>query len=168
MEDVGQTHERPTTLSDFVATWRRVVTDPNGFLADMPETGGLREPGLFLVACAAAAALVYLVRHLDLLGAIGFLVLQLLAAVVLATLLVVIAQQLFEGRAGFEATFRVVAYAWAPIVFVRFPLLGGVAVLYAAYIAVRGVELVHRIESLRAVLTVLIAAGGLAALVWLA
>lgn len=164
-EEETRASETGDVALGLLATWRRVVTDPLGFLADMPETGGLREPGLYLVACVAVAAVGKLVWSWSLFGALGYFVIELVDAVVLATLIVLIAQNLFEGRAGFEPTFRVVAYAWSPLVlFTWLGGLGGITVLYAAYIAVRGVERVHRIDTLRAVLTVLIAGAGLAVL----
>ena len=68
----------------------------------------------------------------------------------------VIAQQLFEGKAGFEPTFRVVAYATAPLVFSWVPLVGTVAGLYAAYLMMRGLERVQVMDTTRAVLTVVL------------
>ncbi len=79
-----------------------------------------------------------------------------MADVLLAALAVIVAQNLFDGRGGFEPTFRVLAHAAAPLVVAWIPILGGLAVVYAAYITVRGVERVQRIDATRAVLTVLI------------
>jgi hypothetical protein len=139
------------------------MTDPRGFFADMPETGGLTEPLFFLAACAAINAACHLLFGI---GLGGFVVLglgQILGGFLGAALLVLVAQHLFDGRAGFEPTFRVVAYAAAPIVFLWVPRLGPLAWLYAAYLTVRGLERVQGFDTTRAVLTVLI---GLIAL-WL-
>ena len=38
----------PPAGSSFADTWRRVVTDPRGFFAEMPLAGGLGEPMTFL------------------------------------------------------------------------------------------------------------------------
>ena len=133
--------------------WRRVVTDPHGFFNDMPETGGLEPPGIFLVACAAINALGHLLLGGGVRGLLVSFIWQLVAAVVVASVFVLVAQNLFEGRAGFEATFRVVAYAAAPSVVFWIPLLGAVALLYSGYLALRGLERVHGLDPTRALLT---------------
>ena len=148
-----------TAVEGFAATWRRVTTDPQGFFADMPETGGLAAPLTFLAACAAINAVAHLLLFVGLGGMIAVFVGQLIGAFVAATTFVLVAQHLFEGRAGFEPTFRVVAYASAPTVFFWIPVLGVLAWLYAAYLTVRGLERIHRIDATRAVLTVAIGLG---------
>src|SRR5207249_157545 len=61
---------------------------------------------------------------------------------------------------GFEATFRVVAYAAAPMVLSWLPWrLGVLAVLYGAYLTIIGLERVHAFDATRAVLTVVIGLG---------
>lgn len=148
-----------TPVEGFAATWRRIATDPQGFFADMPETGGLVAPLTFLAVCAGINALAHLLLLVGLGGMIAVFVGQLLGAFVAAAAFVIVAQHLFEGRAGFEPTFRVVAYASAPAVFVWIPVLGVLAWLYAAYLTVRGLERVHRMDTTRAVLTVAIGLG---------
>ena len=132
-----------STVEALPIVWRRVMTDPHGFFSDMPETGGLEQPGIFLVACAAVNALGHLLLGGGLRGVLGCFLWELVAAVVVAAVFVLVAQNLFEGRAGFEATFRVVAYAAAASVVFWVPLVGAVALLYSAYLALRGLERVH-------------------------
>src|SRR5581483_1327725 len=134
----------------FAATWQRVVTDPRGFFAEMPETGGLRDPAVFLAICAA----------LDGLGH-GLVTLS-VAAGVLAALLVLVAQHLLDGHAGFEPTFRAAAYGAAPVVLAWVPRLGVLALVWAAYLTVCGVEHVQQLDRPRAALAVLIAVAVLA------
>jgi hypothetical protein len=151
--------EPRSAIEGFPAVWQRVVTDPHGFFADMPETGGLQQPAVFLALCAAVNAVGYLLTFAGVPGAIGIFVVQLVAGAVLAALLVLIAQHLFGGRAGYEPTFRVVAYAWAPLVVAWIPYAGRLAVVYAAYLMIRGIEHVHGVDTTRAVLTVVLGAG---------
>jgi|SRR5579871_3907410 len=147
----------------FAASWQRVVTDPRAFFAEMPEAGGLRDPAVFLAACAAIEGvghgLVTLSVSAGLCAAVG----RFAAAVVLAGLLVLVAQHLLDGHAGFEPTFRAVAYAAAPVVFAWVPRLGVLALVWAGYLTVRGVERVQRFDGPRAALGVLIAVAVLAA-----
>src|SRR5437016_5699004 len=101
--------ERRSPIEEFPTLWQRIVTDPLGFYAEMPETGGLGQPTIFLALCAAINALGHLLFLIGLRGMIAVFVWQIVAAFVLAGFFVLIAQNLFAGRAGFEPTFRVVA-----------------------------------------------------------
>jgi hypothetical protein len=143
-------------LEGLLGTWRRVVTEPHAFIAGLPEAGGLGEPLTFLAAVAAVNALGVAIVGGGVAGLLAAFVLLIVGDVLLAALAVIVAQNLFDGRGGFEPTFRVLAYAAAPLVVAWIPILGGLAVVYAAYIAVRGLERVQRVDTTRAVLTVLI------------
>ncbi len=143
-------------IERFPALWQRVVTAPHGFFADMPLTGGLGEPTLFLALCAAIDAVGHLILGAGVAGMIASFVGQMIAAFVLAALLVLVAQHLFEGRGGYEPTFRVVAYAWAPLVVAWLPGVGSLALVYAAYLMLRGLERVQAQDTTRAALTLVI------------
>ena len=142
--------------ASFVQTWQRVMTDPHGFFAEMPQAGGLNDPGTFLLITAGINAIGHLITGFGILGMLASFVFQVVLAFIVAALFTVIAQQLFEGKAGFEPTFRVVAYATAPLVFSWVPFVGTVARLYAAYLAMRGIERVHTVDTTRAVLTIVL------------
>jgi len=146
----------------LVDSWRRVVTDPRGFFADMPLAAGLGEPMAFLAICAGVAGLGTLVLSWSVWAALGTAAGLILMALLEAVLLTIVAQQLFDGRAGFEPTCRVVAYAFAPGVFLWVPRLAVVAFLWILFLQVRGVERVHGIDASRAVLSVLVAAAAAA------
>jgi hypothetical protein len=148
--------QAPPVASAFVETWRRVMTDPEGFFAAMPETGGLQEPFTFLAVCAAVNAAGHLLLGWGVPGAATIFAGELLAAIVGAALLVLVAQHLFHGRAGFEPTFRVVAYSAAPSIVDWIPVLGWLARLYRLYLVVRGLGRVQAIEPVSAVLTIVI------------
>ena len=145
-----------SAMANFTQTWQRVMTDPHGFFAEMPQAGGLGDPGTFLVITAAINAVGHLILGWGIVGMLAFFVFHLVLAGVAAALFTVIAQQLFEGRAGFEPTFRVTAYSTAPLVFSWVPFVGTVAQLYAAYLALRGIERVHVVDTTRAVLIVVL------------
>jgi len=151
--------EGRTAVEEFPALWQRVITDPLGFFADMPETGGLQQPATFLALCAGINALGHLLTFSGVPGMVGSFVAQMVAGFVLAALLVLIAQNLFGGRAGYEPTFRVVAFSWAPLVIAWVPYLGRLALVYALYLMIRGTEHVQGIDTTRAVLTVVLGAG---------
>lgn len=145
------------TLEGLVGTWRRVITEPHAFLADMPETGGLGEPLGFLAACAGVNAVGWLLTGGGIPGAIGVFVWVMVAAVLLAALCVIVAQNLFDGHGGFEPTLRVICYAAAPLVLLWIPVVGGATLVYAGYLVLRGVERVQKVDTTQAVLTLLVA-----------
>jgi hypothetical protein len=145
-------------LEDFPPLWQRVITDPLGFYATMPETGGLGAPTVFLAICAGINAIGHLLFLSGLFGMVAIFIWQIVAAFVIAAFFVLIAQNLFAGRGGFEATFRVVAYAWAPLVVAWVPVVGRLALLYTAYLMLRGLERVQGLETTRALLTVVVGA----------
>lgn len=138
----------------FAETWKRVLSDPRGFFTEMAETGGLREPMAFLVTCAAFNAAGIALVRLGLLTGVLALVGHVVAAVLLAAVFVLVAQHLFDGRAGFEPTMRVVAYAAAPTVFAWVPRLGVITIVWGWFLMVRGLERVQGYDAVRAVLTV--------------
>ena len=147
-----------TTQANFVQTWQRVMTDPHGFFAEMPQAGGLNDPAVFLLITSGLNAVGHLIFGWGFGGMLAVFVFHVVLAGVAAALFTVIAQQLFEGKAGFEPTFRVVAYATAPLVFSWVPVVEVVARLYAAYLAMRGIERVHSVDTTRAVLIVVVGA----------
>lgn len=159
--------DAPTTdasATDFVTTWRQVVNDPAGFFATMPETGGLGDPLRFVAIVAgldAAGALVTSPFHPW--RAVLVLAALPLGCLLVATVLTLVTQHLFDGRAGFEPVFRAVAYGSAPAVVYAIPLVGQIACGYAWYLQVRGIERVQSLQALPAVVATLVAWAG----VWL-
>ncbi|TMA37674.1 MAG: hypothetical protein E6J79_09470 [Deltaproteobacteria bacterium] len=113
--------EGAAALEGFPNAWKRVMTDPRAFFAEMPEVGGLQPPLAFLGVTAVINAAGHLVLGWGLGGFLRIVLWQVLGAFVSAGLFVLIAQHLFGGRAGFEPTFRVVAYAAAPMVLAWLP-----------------------------------------------
>ncbi len=149
----------------FVGVWKRVMTDPRGFFQDMPTRGGLQPPLLFLVGCLIISGLGFLI-----LGPRGFglmLVLEgMLCSFVCAAVLAIISRQLFAGTGDYEATYRVVAYGSAPAALLWVPLVGRLAMLYAIFLTIVGLERVHGFDAVKSVLTVLLSTIVLLAVGW--
>src|SRR5262249_43169432 len=72
-----------------------------------------------------------------------------------SAIMALLAQQLFDGRGDYEATFRVLAYSTAPLVLIGVPVGKYFAALYAAYMMIIGVCKAHSFGGVRSVLTVL-------------
>jgi hypothetical protein len=153
------------SASGFVDSWRRVMSDPRSFFADMAQAGGLQEPLAFLAVCAAVDAVGMLLTGWGIRGMLGTFLTVVAGGFVAAAVLTLVAQHLFEGRAGFEPMFRVVAYAAAPIVFLWVPRLWVIPLLYSWYLQIRGVERVQEFDATRALLTVAVKTAVLCVLV---
>lgn len=165
-------------VGSFVDVTRRVVTRPTEFFARLPRRGDFLSPLVFALICALVSAvlggLLRLAWGAESVGGVrfesadggflGFLTSVLFVPIgstiglfVLAAvghLLVV----LFAGpqNSGFEATFRVVAYAAVTNLVNWIPLVGGLLGLYGLYIAVVGVREMHDTTTGRAALVVLL------------
>ncbi len=148
--------EGSTHAEGFPVAWRRVITEPRAFFADMREVGGLSAPFAFLAICAALNGAGHVIVGWGVHGLVWVIVWQIVGAILSAAIFVLIAQHLFHGRAGFEPTFRVVAYAAAPTVFAWLPGLGAIAVIWTAYLTVLGLERVQAFDTTRSVLTVIL------------
>ncbi len=149
----------------FIGVWKRVVTDPRGFFQDMPIRGGIQSPLLFLVGCLVIAALGFLV-----IGPRGFglslVFWGTLRSFLYAVVFMLVARQVFAGAADFEATYRVVAYATAPMALMFVPVLGGLTFLYTMFLIIVGLERVNGFDATKSVLSVLLATIVIIAISW--
>jgi len=162
MHEELQTDNLPES---FPGVWRRVMSEPRQFFEDMPVTGGLQRPLVFLLICLAISAV-----GLLLIGprpwALWILLVGIVRAFVGALVLMVIAQQVFRGSGDYEATFRAVAYGSAPVALVWIPLLRPLFGLYAFFLIIPGLERVHGFDATKAVLTLFLAAIVLLVFAW--
>jgi hypothetical protein len=152
-------------LDSFIGVWRRVVTEPRSFFQDMPVSGGLQQPVLFLLICLAISSLGFLVlgpRPL----AFWFLVIGLVRSFVGALVLVLIARNIFSGGGDYEATYRAVAYASAPAALLWVPFIRPLVGLYTLFLLIIGLERVQGFDAVKSVLTLLLAALTLFVLGW--
>jgi hypothetical protein len=163
-----QMHEEFRTeqfAESFIGVWKRVVTDPRGFFQDMPIRGGIQAPLLFLVGCLVLAALGFLV-----VGPRGFglsvVFWGTVRSFLYALVFMLIARHVFSGTADYEANYRVVAYATAPMALMWVPLVGSLAFLYTLFLVIVGIERVNAFDAVKSVLTVLLASLVLLVLGW--
>ena len=155
--------ERP--FDSFVGVWRRVMTEPRSFFQDMPVGGGLQQPLLFLTICLAISAIGFLV-----IGprgfAIWFILIALVRSFVAALVLMLIARQIFGGVGDYEATYRAVAYAGAPVALLWLPLIRSLVLLYVLFLLIIGLERVQGFDAVKSVLTLFLAAVAMLAIGW--
>lgn len=157
---------RPEQFAEsFGGVWKRVVTDPRGFFQDMPIRGGIQSPLLFLVGCLVLAALGFLV-----VGPRGFgLALVFWGTVrsfLYAAIFLLVARNVFAGTGDFEAHYRVVAYASAPLALMWLPFVGSLTFLYMIFLVIVGLERVNTFDAVKSVLTILLASIVVIAITW--
>ncbi len=149
----------------FVGVWTRVVTDPRGFFQDMPIRGGIQAPLLFLVGCLVLAGLGFLI-----VGPRGFglslVFWGTLRSFLYAAVFMLVARSVFAGIGDYEANYRVVAYATAPMALMWLPWIGSLTMLYAIFLVIVGMERVNGFDAVKSVLTVLLASVVILALGW--
>ena len=169
-------------VNSFVSTVRRVVLDPVGFFRGLPTRGGFVNPLVFALICSVVAAVLggFLGIILAALGlapqTVGASIVALFTGVVLLPIMAAIGSFVGAGiyhllvlllvkpnNAGFEATYRVVAYSfviqlasWLSAV----PWLGILVALvvgvYAIILGVLGIREMHATTTGKAAMVVLI------------
>jgi hypothetical protein len=153
-------------FESFTGVWKRVTTEPRRFFEEMPVSGGLQNPVLFLLVCLAICALGFLLvgpRGL----ALWIIVIGLVRAFVGSLVLMLIARQMFGGVGDYEATFRGVAYASAPVALLWIPFIRPLVGVYVLFLVILGLERVHSFDAVKATLTVVLGIIVLAAVAWI-
>ncbi len=152
-------------FESFTGVWKRVITEPRRFFEEMPVSGGLQRPLVFLLVCLAISAVGFLIfgpRGL----ALWILVIGVVRAFAGALVLTVVARQIFRGSGDYEATFRAVAYGSAPVALVWLPLVRPLIGLYALFLVIIGLERVQNFDAGKAVLTILLSLAVIVTVVW--
>jgi hypothetical protein len=160
-------------LGSFVRTARGVLFSPRRFFAGIAERGDYVGPLIFALVCALiggslAGIVTFLLLLLegDVLGAIVGLVATVILVLVRAALSLVVGAGVWHllvliligsRNGGFEATFRVAAYAsaiqlitWVAVIPVLGTVIALLAGLYGLYVASFGIEGLHSTTRQRA------------------
>jgi hypothetical protein len=141
----------------FLAVWKRIITEPQGFYGEMPSNAGFDKPIIFLAICGAIYLILKILVAETLILAVVSFFLVVLAYVLGPGILMLVAQTLFQGEGDYEATVRVCAYAGACLVLAWVPYLGILAFVYGFYLIFLGTGKVHKLDSTKATLAVLVA-----------
>ncbi len=166
-------------LNALYLTIKDVLLAPGRFFRQMPSAIGLREPLLFAIVVGAVATFLawlwamtgstlQVFLHNDLGHVLRgpfyafatFVFSPLLVAVstfIQAGIIHLLLMLLDGNRLGFEATFRVCAYAVAADLLVAIPFCGnGVAFIWSAVILIIGITNIHQTEPWKAVVAVVL------------
>src|SRR5215210_7686972 len=157
-------------VQTFIATVQAVVLRPVDFFRGILRQGDLINPLIFAIICYEVAAVLGGLLSLIGLGAdqgfgsfIGSIILApIFAAIGLfigAGILHLLVMLIIGSRnAGFEATFRVVAYSAVTSLVSWIPFIGAILSLYGIYLGIVGIREMHNTTTGKAELVVLIPA----------
>jgi hypothetical protein len=158
-------------VQTFIATVQAVVLRPVDFYRGILRQGDFINPLIFAIICYEVSAILGGLLRLVGIGPAnqnfgGFLVAVILAPIFAAIglfigsgILYLLVMLIVGSRnAGFEATFRVVAYSAVTSLVSWIPFIGGILSLYSIYLAIVGIREVHNTTTGKAALVVLIPA----------
>jgi hypothetical protein len=156
-------------VQSFISTVRRVVVQPVDFYRGILRRGDFLNPLIFAIICYEVYSILSGILALAGIGQqtfAGFIVSLILAPIFAAIGLFIAAGILHllvmlivgSGNSGFEATFRVGAYAAVTSLVSWIPIIGWIASLYGIYLGIVGIREVHATTTGKAALVVLIPA----------
>ncbi len=166
-------------VQSFVTTVQRVVLQPVDFYRGLQRGGDFINPLIFAIICYEIYTILGgLFKLIGVGGDITFgaYIISLITAPIGAVIGLFIGAGILHllvmlivgsGNSGFEATFRVGAYAATTSLVSWIPFIGWIASLYGIYLAIVGIREVHATTTGRAALVVLIPAAVVLLLVFL-
>jgi hypothetical protein len=166
-------------VQSFISTVQRVVLQPADFYRGIQRRGDFLNPLIFAIICYEIYTILGgLFRLVGIGGDINFgaYILSLITAPIGAAIGLFIGAGILHllvmlivgsGNSGYEATFRVGAYAATTSLVSWIPFIGWIASLYGIYLAIVGIREVHATTTGRAALVVLIPAAVVLLLVFL-
>ena len=145
-------------FDSFVYVSKEVLIRPDKFFYEMPKTGSITNPFIFILICSFFFALfIANLKGGNFSLFLLYFFANTLSAFVQSMVYHLVVSRLFGSKAPFEATFRIIAYinvlclvSWIPVVV--FSLAVNIYSLYLIYI---GLQMVHKLKSKQAVITVL-------------
>ncbi len=159
-------------------TWKKVIFEPMEFFGNLAKSQGYKEPTTFFTVMLAinfGILAVFTLLITGILTAVGIiptkwwaigvviglfgLVLLLACSILFLFIGVGIAHilvMILGGKEDYLETFKALAYASAPMVFMVIPLLGSVAALFMIVLQVMGLHKLQKMPVIRAVLVWLI------------
>jgi hypothetical protein len=166
-------------VQSFISTVQRVVLQPVDFYRGILRRGDFINPLIFAIICYEIYTILGgLFRLVGVGGDINFgsYIISLVTAPIGAVIGLFIGAGILHllvmlivgsGNSGFEATFRVGAYAATTSLVSWIPFIGWIASLYGIYLAIVGIREVHATSTGKAALVVLIPAAVVLLLVFL-
>lgn len=161
-------------VGSFIATVRGVVLNPVGFYRGMQKSGDFINPLVFALICVLVASVIggiigalfsVAVGSQGVGGALVGFVVGIIRDLIIAVIGLFVGAGILHllailflrpNHAGYEATFRVGAYAYVVYLVSWIPIIGWLLSLYSIYLAIVGIREVHNTTTGKAALIVLI------------
>jgi hypothetical protein len=156
-------------VQTFIATVQAVVLRPVDFFRGILRQGDFINPLIFAIICYEVAAILGGLLGLVGIGAMNQGLGGFIASIILAPIFAAIGLFIGAGilhllvmlivgsrNSGFEATFRVGAYAAVTSLVSWIPFIGGILALYGIYLGIVGIREMHNTTTGKAALVVLI------------
>jgi hypothetical protein len=156
-------------VQTFIATVQAVVLRPVDFFRGILRQGDFINPLIFAIICYEVAAILGGLLRLVGLGATNQGLGGFIASIIFAPIFAAIGLFIGAGilhllvmlivgsrNSGFEATFRVGAYAAVTSLVSWIPFIGGILALYGIYLGIVGIREMHNTTTGKAALVVLI------------
>ncbi|RLG13243.1 MAG: hypothetical protein DRN71_05240 [Candidatus Nanohalarchaeota archaeon] len=151
----------------FIEKAKMIFLNPKGFFDIMPQTGGYKDPIIFLsiiyVIFSIFTSLIAMVGSDSLLsGVIGLVISPVIVLIIVIPLMFLMALiyhillKIVGGNGTYESTFKVIAYSSVPALLSWIPYVGWVLGFYQLYIVLTGYSKVHNISALRVLMVLLI------------
>jgi len=145
-------------FESFIFVAKAVLLKPAKFFYQMPKSGGIQNPFIFLVVCSFFFAL-FIANFKG--GNFNLFLLYFFAntfSVFVQSLVYhLIVTKLFASKAAFDATFRLLAYinvlclvSWIPVIIISMAVN-----IYSIYLTFIGLQIVHRLKPKQAGMTIL-------------
>jgi hypothetical protein len=167
-------------VQSFISTVQRVVLQPVDFYRGILRRGDFINPLIFAIICYEVFTILSGIFAFAGIGqpqqGFGGFIASLVLAPIFAAIGLFIGAGILHllvmlivgsGNSGFEATFRVGAYAAVTSLVSWIPFIGWIASLYGIYLAIVGIREVHATTTGKAALVVLIPAAVVLLLVFL-
>ena len=147
--------EVKTGVTSIIEIAKKVILDPVGFFKEMPKTGGLADPLVFVAAVGVVSGGLTVILALFKLGTLAWIILMPIAAVIgsfIGGAIMFVIWKLMGSEQDFEAAYRCTAYSFAihPIVVVLglIPYVGmSIGLLWGLYLVVVVSVEVHSIKA---------------------
>lgn len=147
--------ESKTDVSSIVAIAQKVVLDPVAFFKEMPKSGGLGDPLVFVAAVGLVSGALHVVTSLFKIGSFAAIVWMPIGAIIgsfIGGAIMFIIWKLMGSEQDFEASYRCCAYSFAihPIVVILgiIPYIGTpIGMVWGLYLVVLASTEVHGVKA---------------------
>lgn len=147
----AQNFDASTYLKAYIEKAKLVALQPHVFFANMPTTGGYKEPLMFYGTGLLAYALLAATISLSPVVFIVTIVVSLVASFAASGLAYGLSKAMGGKPQSFEAVYRVYAYAGVVLLGCWVPFVGGLVALYGWVLQYFGLKEVCKLDTVRTI-----------------